>query len=191
MLKLLFPKCFLLALFLCWWTPKVSAQGQEVLLPPRLDYAPPPDLSTLPSPPELEWESLPERPPDEESSPAPPPPVSMAVPPQAETPLDPPSSTEIVPGATSLAPVEVSKSSVEVWREESESPQMPARQGPQFDRALVTGTEPVLVHLQFSALAAGKSVIVRPGPGVTVDPPETEFHVAANGECVGTSMSYS
>jgi hypothetical protein len=113
--------------------------------------------------------------------------VSFVVPPQAETPLDPPSSPEIaafVPGGSAFPSEEVSKSEVEVWRDVSEYPQMPVRRGLQFDQALVTGREPVLVRLQFSPLAAGKAVTVRPGPGVTVDPPETEFHVDANGECV-------
>ena len=40
------------------------------------------------------------------------------------------------------------------------------------------------MRLQFQPVAAGKSVIVKPGPGVTVDPPLTELSIGATGECV-------
>lgn len=73
---------------------------------------------------------------------------------------------------------------IEVWREESVSPQMPPRRGPQFEKTYVTGTDPVLVRLQFDPLAAGKTVIVRPDPGAMVIPPETEFQIGPTGECV-------
>ena len=73
---------------------------------------------------------------------------------------------------------------VEVWRTQSITPQMPVRRHRRFDLAYVVGKEPALVRLRFHPLAAGQGVVVQPGPGVTVDPPDTEFRVAPNGECV-------
>lgn len=40
------------------------------------------------------------------------------------------------------------------------------------------------MRLQFQPIAAGKTVIVKPGPGVTVDPPATELPIGLTGECV-------
>ena len=40
------------------------------------------------------------------------------------------------------------------------------------------------MRLQFQPVAAGKSVIVTPGPGVTVDPPVTALSIGVTGECV-------
>jgi hypothetical protein len=48
----------------------------------------------------------------------------------------------------------------------------------------LNGTEQALMRLQFLPLAAGKAVIVQPGPGVTIDPPETKFQIGSTGECV-------
>jgi hypothetical protein len=187
MLRLFLSRYFLLLLLFGLYVKGIPAQEQEVLLPPRPDYAPPPDPSTLPPPPELEWEPLPPPAAGEQSSPVPPQPVLIVPPPQADAALNPPLPADdapFVPGQSGLPQVEVAKSGVEVWREESESPQMPARRGPQFEQAYVTGTEPLLVRLQFDPLAAGKTVVVKPGHGVTVDPPQTEFHVGPTGECV-------
>lgn len=73
---------------------------------------------------------------------------------------------------------------VEVWQKDSTTPQRPVRRGRQFELAYLVGTEPALVRLQFHPLAAGKAVIVKPGPGVKVDPSGTEFRVGPTGECV-------
>lgn len=73
---------------------------------------------------------------------------------------------------------------VEVWRTQSITPQMPARRHRRFELAYLVGKEPALVRLRFHPLAAGQGVVVQPGPGVTVDPPDTEFWVETNGECV-------
>ena len=105
------------------------------------------------------------------------------LPPEPEGLLDLPPVAEIVPGGDIDRDKGIPEES-EVWRAESEFPQMPTRQGAQFDQAYITGPEPVLVRLQFDPLAAGSAVVVKPGPGVTVTPPETEFYVEPTGECV-------
>lgn len=73
---------------------------------------------------------------------------------------------------------------VEVWRSHGESPQVPGRRHRRFDLAYVVGKEPTLVRLRFHPQAAGQAVVVQPGPGVTIHPPDTEFRVEKNGECV-------
>lgn len=73
---------------------------------------------------------------------------------------------------------------VEVWRSSGQVPQTPVRRHRRFDLAYVVGKEPTLVRLRFHPQAAGQAVVVQPGPGVTVYPPDTEFRVEANGECV-------
>ena len=159
---------------------KLPAQEEQLLPPPPPPgnyVAPPPDPDTLPPPPPLEWAPLQAT--DGEANPAPaaelpvPAPQAEAVP---EAPADP------LPAVK--AEVEVAKAEVEVWRPESESPQVPAQQGAKFDKAYIADVTPVLVRLQFDPLAAGKTIIVKPGPGVTIDPPETEFQVDSNGQCV-------
>jgi hypothetical protein len=40
------------------------------------------------------------------------------------------------------------------------------------------------VRLQFQLVPPGQSVVVKPGPGVTVDPPQTEVAIGATGECL-------
>jgi hypothetical protein len=112
-----------------------------------------------------------------------PPEPFVVLPPEPEAPPDAPPVAEILPGKD-LDPEKARPEESEVWREESEFPQMPTRQGAQFDPAYIKGPEPVLVRLQFDPIAAGSAVVVKPGPGVTVDPPETEFYVGPTGECV-------
>jgi hypothetical protein len=89
-----------------------------------------------------------------------------------------------VPGESASIQSRHTPQQVEVWRPESSSPQKPVRRGRRFELAYVIGTQPVVLRLQFHPLAAGKAVIVKPGPGVTIDPPETEFYVGNNGQCV-------
>jgi hypothetical protein len=157
-----------------------------MIAPPLPDFgrAPPPDPETLPAPPALEWEPLtppaPAQPPDIA-------PQALDVPapqPEAELPPPPvPPTLSFVPGATGES-LEKGTEEIEVWREESISPQMPAKHRAQFDKTYVTGTDPVLVRLQFDARAAGKTVIVRPDPGASVIPPETKFQIGPTGECI-------
>jgi hypothetical protein len=73
---------------------------------------------------------------------------------------------------------------VEIWRNQSISPQIPPRRQRRFELGYVVGKEPALVRLRFHPLAAGQTVVIQPGPGVTIDPADTEFRVEKNGECV-------
>lgn len=145
---------------------------------------PPPDPDTLPAPPPLEWQSLlprgsGEEPPPTEGLLAPPPVPEPSIapppPPMVETPL---------PGAPDAAQIELAKPDVEVWREESENPQIPARQFNQLTQAYIAGTDPVVLRVQFNPLAAGKLVYVKPGPGLTLYPSVTSLTVSSSGECI-------
>jgi hypothetical protein len=108
-------------------------------------------------------------PPKAEASIAPPPP------PVVETPL---------PGGANPADIEAVKPDVEIWRGESEWPQIPERRASKLDLAYVTGTEPVWLRVQFSPSAAGKTVYVRPGRGITLNPPGAVLTVSSTGECL-------
>jgi hypothetical protein len=44
----------------------------------------------------------------------------------------------------------------------------------------------VLVRLQFDPLVRGKTVVVRPGQGVVLDPPTEVLQIRPTGECVVT-----
>jgi hypothetical protein len=184
MLKFSLLRSLLLTLFLCLPAANLPAQEAELEPPPLPDFAtaPPPDPESLESPPSLEWEPLESVDPEQGTNLTPPEPFDV-LPPEPEAPLDQPPISEVVPGKD-LDPEKTRPEESEVWREESEFPQMPTRLGAQFDRAYITGPEPVLVRLQFDPLAAGSAVVVIPGPGVTVDPPETEFYVGPTGECI-------
>jgi hypothetical protein len=182
-------RCLLCVFSLLLWAANAPAQLQ---IPPPLpdsSAVPPPDPASLPPPPSLEWAPLPPRAPaEEEPSNTVPPPGDLSVPaPQPEAVLPPapvPDIAAFIPGQSSSSPVDGRASGVEVWREESASPQEPVRQGARFDQAYVAGIDLVSVRILFDPRAAGKTVIVKPGPGVTVDPPETEFRVGPTGDCV-------
>ncbi|MEY2498644.1 MAG: hypothetical protein QOD12_2200 [Verrucomicrobiota bacterium] len=74
---------------------------------------------------------------------------------------------------------------VEVWRTESQIPQKPGRhRGRRFELGYVVDSEPSLIRLQFPPVTGGNTVIVKPGPGVTVDPPGIEQRIGPSGECV-------
>jgi hypothetical protein len=73
---------------------------------------------------------------------------------------------------------------VELWRPESQLPQTPGRRGRRFELGYLVGTDPATLRLQFPPVAAGTTIIVKAGPGVTVDPPGMEQRIAPNGECV-------
>ncbi len=185
MMKLSLLRRLLLALVLCLWT--ATAPAQELMMAPPLPAVVPtvpPDPDTLPQPAEVEWAPLPAAaPPDVSLAPA-----AVPVPaPEPEVELEPapdPQPAPFVAGASTGEAMEKGAKEIEVWREASVSPQMPARRGPQFEKSYINGNDPVLVRLQFHPLAAGKTVIVRPDPGATVIPPETEFQIGSTGECV-------
>lgn len=82
---------------------------------------------------------------------------------------------------------------VELWRMESQIPQKPGKhRGRRFELGYLVGTEPAMMRLQFPPVTAGTTVIVKPGPGVTVDPPEIEQRIGPTGECaVSVSLAGS
>lgn len=176
-------KCSLL--ILCLGVANLPAQELEMIPPPIPSVVPPepPDPDTLPPPPPLEWSPL--GPKDS----ADPPSVPGAVyvpPPQTEVPiapLPPPLIETPLPGGPDPAQIELAKPDVEVWRPEGESPQIPPRRPNQLDQAYVTGTGPVWLRVQFDVRAAGKSVLVQPGRGITLDPPVAAMTVSPSGEC--------
>ena len=96
----------------------------------------------------------------------------------------PPVVPEIAHPSGASGPPQWQRCQVEVWTNNSTTPQRPARRGHRFELTYVTSTEPALVRLKFQPVAAGQSVIVKPGPGVTVEPPQRELAIEANGECL-------
>jgi hypothetical protein len=101
--------------------------------------------------------------------------------------LPPPPVPEIVhlvPGESASIQSRHTPQQIEVWRPESSSPQKPVRRGRRFELAYVIGTQPVVMRLQFDPQAAGKAVVVLPGPGVTIDRSETGFFIGSNGQLI-------
>jgi hypothetical protein len=188
MIRFLPSEYFLLAVLLFFWPMTAPAQ-QQMQLPP-LDFAvsPAPDPNSLPPPPPLEWESLDPKdsgdrtdPPRTVTIPAPQPEalIAPAPPPVPETPIsDPPT----------LEQLELAKPDVEIWREESISPQIPPRQMAQLSQAYVTGAEPVWLRVQFDPLMVGKNVYIMPGRGITLSPSDSVRSVSSTGECVVTAQ---
>jgi hypothetical protein len=78
----------------------------------------------------------------------------------------------------------LAKPEVEIWREASILPQVPSRRLDHLDQAYVTGTEPVSLLVRFNPLAAGKKVYVKPGRGITLEPPVVILTVSPSGECI-------
>jgi len=177
---------FLFALILCLCAASLPAQELQMQAPPIPDVipAPPPDEYTLPAPPPLQWESLlPKAAEDQE----PPGEVLDVPPPAAETPIAPPPPAIVetpLPGIPDPADLERAKPDVEIWRPQSEWPQVPERRSNRLDWAYVTGTEPVSLRVQFDPLLAGKSVYVRPGMGIALNPSVSVLTVSATGECI-------
>jgi len=95
-----------------------------------------------------------------------------------------PEIAHLVPGESASIQSRHAPQQIEVWRPESASPQKPARRGRRFELAYVIGTQPAAIRLQFHPQTAGKAVILKPGPGVTIDPPGPEFSVGNNGQLV-------
>ena len=87
-------------------------------------------------------------------------------------------------GGLDPAELELAKPEVEIWRNESEWPQIPARHSNQLALVYVTGTEPVSLLVHFAPAMAGKSVYVKPGPGVSLNPPALFQTISGSGECV-------
>jgi hypothetical protein len=73
---------------------------------------------------------------------------------------------------------------IEVWRANARAPQVPARHGRYLAPAFVADNQPVMVRLQFDPLARGKTVVVRLGRGVILDPPTEVLSIRPTGECV-------
>jgi hypothetical protein len=181
-------KCFLLPLLFCIWAAKGSAQQ---LAQPEFPMAPPPDPYSLPPPPPIEWDPLPSSMLAEELTPVSLPAALFVGQAPPDPLLPPPPEPEIAsPVPNESEPVERTASEVQVWREESVSPQMPIRLGARFDQTYVIGSEFIMVRILFDPRAAGKTVIVKPGAGVAVDPPDTEFYVDATGECLVSVALY-
>lgn len=154
----------------------------EVLPPP------PPDPDTLPPPPQLQWEPLVPKGSEERGAPAE---VAVAPPPDPEpsiAPPPPPFIETVVPGLPDQAELELLKPDVEIWRQESQSPQVPARQINRLQQAFVTGTEPVTLRVQFNPAAAGKQVFVRPGRGLSIGTNDAVLTVSTAGECLVTAQ---
>jgi hypothetical protein len=171
---------------LCLGAAYLPAQQPEMIPPPIPSVLPPepPDPDTLPPPPRLEWEPLGPKGSEEAEGGT----VGIIVPPPlTEVPVEPPPPPMVetpVAGLPDPSEMELAKPEVEIWRESSEWPQVPARTSNRLDKAYVTGTEPVWLRVQFDPQAAGKTVYVKPGPGITISPSEGFLTVPSTGECV-------
>jgi hypothetical protein len=106
-------------------------------------------------------------------APNPAPPLSRATPPPPAPMTKGPSPLYV----QQLTPV------VQVWRSNSLTPELPLRRGRYLSPILVAPSENVVVRLQFGAQASGKSVIVYPGPGVTINPSQQVYILPSTAEC--------
>jgi hypothetical protein len=185
MIKFVLPKSVLFALILCLGWANIPAQELEMQAPPipSVIPTPPPDPDSLPPPPQLQWDSLTPKGAEDQGALVEAAPVAAA---EAEAPMAPPPPpvTEPVGGLPDPAEVELVKPDVEIWRQESESPQVPARRSNRLDQAFVTGTAPVTLRVQFSPAAAGKRVYVRPGEGVSIGANGAALTVSPAGDCL-------
>jgi len=73
---------------------------------------------------------------------------------------------------------------VEIWREESELPQIPARNLNRLEPAYIAGDDSVVLRVQFNSLAAGNHVYMMPGPGIAVPPANAVLTISPSGECI-------
>jgi hypothetical protein len=179
-------RSLLLTIVLSLWSANASAQELEMRAPPipSVIPPPPPDPDTLAAPPQLQWEPLVPKGLEERGSPAE---AVAAPPPDPEpsiAPPPPPVSETIVEGLPDPAELELLKPDVEIWRQQSESPQAPTRGINRLEQAFVTGTEPVTLKVQFSPAAAGKQVYVRPGRGLSIGINDGLLTVSTAGECL-------
>jgi hypothetical protein len=128
MTKLFHSSLILLATFFFLWP--VTARAQQPVLPPlpapELANSPPPELDALPPAPQLEWQPLGPKESEDLSSGG----EAMDVPPpKGEVTIAPPPPPTIetpLPGGPDVSEMELVKPEVEVWRGESEWPQIPA-----------------------------------------------------------------
>jgi hypothetical protein len=179
-------RCFLFTLLLCLGYAHARAQQLEMRAPPipSVIPSPPPDPDTLPPPTPLQWQSLVPKGVEQEQPPS----DALAVlPAEPETPIAPPPPGLVetpLPGLPDPADLERAKPDVEIWRPQSESPQVPVRRSNKLDLTYVTGTEPATLRVQFDPLLAGKDVYVRPGLGITLNPSAPILTVSASGEVI-------
>jgi hypothetical protein len=137
--------------------------------------------SVVPSPIAVPTVSIPPRP-------APPPAATPAFPVPA------PNPAPVVSVAAPPAPASVSSAPsflylqhltpvVEVWHSDALTPELPVRRGRYLSPVLVAPSETLIVRLQFGPQAAGKSVIVTPGPGVVANPSQQVFVLSSTADC--------
>lgn len=81
---------------------------------------------------------------------------------------------------------------IEIWRPGATLPQRAAALAKsnasrrQLEQALIHGSQPVLIRLNFDPSARGKTVLVRAGAGVFLHPPEGTLKIRPTGECAVT-----
>jgi hypothetical protein len=109
-------------------------------------------------------------------APKPMPPLVLPSPPKPEF-------VHLEPGEAASRSAIHTPQAVEVWRPQSQSPQMPARRGRRFALAYAVGRESITLRLRFDPRAAGKEVVVIAGPGVTIDPPGVVLQLNNAGQC--------
>jgi hypothetical protein len=63
-------------------------------------------------------------------------------------------------------------------------PQKPGRRGRNFEMAYLIETQKAMIRLRFPPGAAGSTVVIKAGPGVTIDPPQSQFQIGPGGQCV-------
>jgi len=173
-------------LILCLGAAHLPAQQAEMIPPPIPSVLPPepPDPTTLPPPAHVDWDPVTPRGGEETGGGT----VGIIVPPPlTEVPVEPPPPPMVetpVDGMPDPSEMELAKPEVEIWRGSSEFPQVPARTSNRLDKAYFTGTEPVWLRVQFAPQAAGKTVYIKPGPGITISPSAGFMTVPSTGECV-------
>jgi hypothetical protein len=173
------------ALILCLGAASLSAQEPQMIPPPPpAPYTvPPPDPNTLPPPPQFEWAPLGPKDEGGEAGTA----DSISVPPtKDDIPIAPPPPGVEIPVVDGFDPaqMELVKAEVEVWREDSEWPQIPPRHFNQLETAYITGIEPVWLRVQFSPQAAGKSVSAKAGRGLTLATANPVLTISSTGQCL-------
>jgi hypothetical protein len=73
---------------------------------------------------------------------------------------------------------------VEVWHNTSTGPQTPNLHGRHFQTVYLIETQKATVRLKFPSGAAGTVVVIKAGPGVTLDPPQAQLQIGPGGQCV-------
>lgn len=132
------------------------------------------------SPTELEAQSA-----GSEPSPMPVPPPVTPLPPLPRPP-EPPAARPL--SRPDVAEIQRLTPRVEIWRANGQRPQVPMRRRERMEQALVTGTEPATIRLQFNPRAAGERITVIGARGLLLDPPEQVLTVPASGECLVTAQ---